>query len=69
MCGVAGIYAYSADAPPVDEHALLAVRDSIVARGPDDAGLWIGAGRNGSITANSMPVKSVAHCKPERSYW
>ncbi len=41
MCGVAGIYAYGADAPPVDERELLAVRDAMVARGPDDAGLWV----------------------------
>ena len=41
MCGVAGIYAYGADAPPVDERELLAVRDAMVGRGPDDAGLWI----------------------------
>ena len=41
MCGVAAIFAYGADAAPVDEAELLAIRDAMVARGPDDAGLWL----------------------------
>jgi asparagine synthase (glutamine-hydrolysing) len=41
MCGIAGQYAYSADAPPVDRAALLRTRDSMAARGPDGAGLWL----------------------------
>ena len=41
MCGVAGVFGYGADAPPVDERVLLAIRDAMVARGPDAAGLWI----------------------------
>jgi len=40
MCGIAGHYAYSSDAPPVDREALLRTRDSMTARGPDGAGLW-----------------------------
>ena len=41
MCGIAAIFAYSADAPPVDRDELLAIRDQMIARGPDGAGLWI----------------------------
>ena len=40
MCGIAGHYAYSSDAPPVDRSALLRTRDSMTARGPDGAGIW-----------------------------
>jgi asparagine synthase (glutamine-hydrolysing) len=40
MCGVAGIYAYSGSAPPVDRAELRAVRDHMAARGPDGFGEW-----------------------------
>jgi asparagine synthase (glutamine-hydrolysing) len=42
MCGFAAIYAYGADAPPVDEARLRRMHDAMVARGPDGAGFWIG---------------------------
>jgi asparagine synthase (glutamine-hydrolysing) len=41
MCGIAAIFSYSPDAPPVDRAELLAMRDHMTARGPDGAGLWI----------------------------
>ena len=40
MCGIAGHYAYSSDAPTVDREALLRTRDSMTSRGPDGAGVW-----------------------------
>ncbi len=40
MCGIAGHYAYSSDASPVDREALLRSRDSMAARGPDGTGMW-----------------------------
>ncbi|ARJ66562.1 asparagine synthase (glutamine-hydrolyzing) [Magnetospirillum sp. ME-1] len=41
MCGLAAILAYGAEAPPPDRAELLAVRDAMVPRGPDGAGLWL----------------------------
>lgn len=41
MCGIAAFFAYHADAPPVDERALLRVRDAMAPRGPDGDGLWL----------------------------
>ncbi len=41
MCGLAGIFAYRPDAPPVDGAELLAMRERMLARGPDGAGLWL----------------------------
>lgn len=40
MCGIAGIFSYhnGANRPDVDE--LIRIRDSMVSRGPDDAGIW-----------------------------
>ena len=40
MCGVAGVYAYSNSAAPVDRDELRAVRDHMAARGPDGSGEW-----------------------------
>jgi asparagine synthase (glutamine-hydrolysing) len=40
MCGIAGHFAYSSNAPRVDREALLRTRDSMTARGPDGAGIW-----------------------------
>ena len=48
MCGINLIFGYGADAPPVDETELFAVRESMMARGPDEAGVWrSGDGRLG----------------------
>lgn len=41
MCGIAGIFSYSRSAPPVDSTELLKIRDAMIKRGPDGAGLWI----------------------------
>ena len=41
MCGIAAIFAYRDGTPPVDEAELLAMREQMVARGPDGGGQWI----------------------------
>lgn len=41
MCGINGIFAYAAQAPLVDSAELKRVRDTMKARGPDGAGLWL----------------------------
>ena len=43
MCGFAGIFAYSNNAPPVLDAELLRIRDQMLHRGPDGEGLWISA--------------------------
>jgi len=40
MCGIAGIFAYHHAAPPLDRDELRAIRDHMVARGPDGLGEW-----------------------------
>jgi asparagine synthase (glutamine-hydrolysing) len=40
MCGIAGIYAYHYAALPVDRDELRAIRDHMLARGPDGHGEW-----------------------------
>ena len=41
MCGIAAIYRCRNDAPELDRGELEAMRDAMVARGPDSAGLWV----------------------------
>ncbi len=41
MCGIAGIYSYRESSPPVDREELLRIREAMIRRGPDGAGLWI----------------------------
>jgi len=41
MCGIAGIFSYSTSASKVDSEELLQIREAMVARGPDGAGLWV----------------------------
>jgi asparagine synthase (glutamine-hydrolysing) len=43
MCGINGIFAYGASAPPVRHDELIRVRDRMAARGPDGVGEWISA--------------------------
>ena len=45
MCGIAGIFAHSDSASPVDETELLKIREAMGARGPDGAGTWLSADR------------------------
>lgn len=41
MCGIAGIFGYDRRSAPVDRRELLAIRDAMIHRGPDSAGLWL----------------------------
>jgi asparagine synthase (glutamine-hydrolysing) len=43
MCGINGIFAYAADAPPVDAEELTRSRECMRSRGPDAASQWISA--------------------------
>ncbi len=40
MCGIALIFGYKSEAPPVDGEEILSIRDDMQRRGPDDAGIW-----------------------------
>ncbi|MEQ1662991.1 MAG: asparagine synthase (glutamine-hydrolyzing) [Thiobacillus sp.] len=56
MCGISGIFAYHDLAPPVDEGELLRVRDRMVARGPDAAGLWISDDRRVGLAHRRLAI-------------
>ena len=40
MCGIAGIYSYQVHSPPVDQAELMRIRERMISRGPDGAGIW-----------------------------
>lgn len=64
MCGIARIFDYSDQAPPVDSEELLRIRERMIKRGPDGAGLWIAPDHcnlNKSIKATFGPGTRVSH--------
>ncbi len=56
MCGVAGVYAYSSSAPPVDRAELRAVRDHMAARGPDGSGEWFSDDRRVGLAHRRLSI-------------
>jgi asparagine synthase (glutamine-hydrolysing) len=56
MCGIAGIYAYREPAPPVDQSELLRIREAMIHRGPDGAGLWISADRRIGLAHRRLSI-------------
>jgi asparagine synthase (glutamine-hydrolysing) len=41
MCGIAAIFAYHPDAPPIDPAQLSRMHDTLAPRGPDGEGKWV----------------------------
>jgi len=56
MCGIAGIFAYRDSAPPVDQGELLRMREAMVKRGPDGAGLWLSADKRVGLAHRRLSI-------------
>ena len=56
MCGIAGHFAWSAAAPPVDRDALVRTRDSMAPRGPDGQGIWLDAARRVGLAHRRLAI-------------
>jgi asparagine synthase (glutamine-hydrolysing) len=56
MCGIAGVVAYGDQAPPVSREELLRVREAMVSRGPDGAGLWIAADARAGLAHRRLSI-------------
>ncbi len=56
MCGIGGIFSYRAQASPVDAAALIRIRDHMVRRGPDGAGLWISSDRRVGLAHRRLAI-------------
>ncbi len=46
MCGITGILSFSPDSWPVDKKTLIQMRDTMIHRGPDGAGVWLSKNAN-----------------------
>jgi asparagine synthase (glutamine-hydrolysing) len=66
VSGLAGIFQYRTEALPVNQAELLRIRESMVFRGPDGAGLWlahdlgIGLAHRRSIEQRNITVSPVS---------
>lgn len=56
MCGIAGLFACGAGAPPVAGDALLAMREQMARRGPDGAGLWMDEDRRVGFAQRRLSI-------------
>ena len=56
MCGIATIFAYRDHAPPVDQAELLRIREAMLTRGPDGAGLWISGDRRLGLAHRRLAI-------------
>lgn len=56
MCGITGIFSYSADAPPVDQSALQPAHAALAARGPDGDGIWISDDRRTGFAHRRLSI-------------
>ena len=56
MCGIAGFWSGGPDAPRLDEQGLRKVRDRMVDRGPDGAGLWISEDRRVALAHRRLSI-------------
>jgi len=60
MCGLAAILSYGTDAPPVDPDELLAIREAMIARGPDGAGLWMSPERRVGLAHRRLSLLDLS---------
>src|SRR6266404_744453 len=61
MCGIAAIFGYGVDAPPVDCSELIAIRDRMVHRGPDGEGLWISEDRRVGLAHRRLTIVDLTY--------
>ena len=56
MCGIAAIFSYAANAPPIDHEELYHIREAMEARGPDGAGLWVSANKRVGLAHRRLSI-------------
>lgn len=74
MCGIAGIYHYGNDRQVV-AGVLLAMRDAMIHRGPDGAGIWISSDRKAGLAHRRLSIIDLQEtaaqpmCNEDGSLW
>jgi asparagine synthase (glutamine-hydrolysing) len=59
MCGINAIFAYDSNAPSVSQEELLTVRDAMIARGPDGAGLWLSSDKRVGLGHRRLAIIDI----------
>lgn len=60
MCGIAGIFGYGKDSPPVCGDELLRVREAMASRGPDGAGLFVSDDRRIGLAHRRLSILDLS---------
>ena len=75
MCGIAGIYSYQEQSPPVNQAELMRIREQMVNRGPDGAGVWfsddqrVGLAHRRLAIIDISPAGAQPMLDPETGNW
>ncbi|MGH9419476.1 MAG: asparagine synthase (glutamine-hydrolyzing), partial [Thermoanaerobaculia bacterium] len=56
MCGIAALFAYGNDAPPVDAGEIEAITERMRPRGPDAGGTWISPDSRVALGARRLAI-------------
>lgn len=56
MCGIAGIFSYSPYGNPIDRDELFNIRESMIHRGPDGAGIWMSESRDVGLAHRRLSI-------------
>ena len=56
MCGIAAIFSYATNAPPVEHEELYRIREAMAVRGPDGAGLWVSANKRVGLAHRRLSI-------------
>lgn len=65
MSGIVTIFGYRPSAPEVDPGELVAIRESMVSRGPDDARAWYSRDRRIAVGHRRLAIPDLASAEPE----
>lgn len=75
MCGINGLVRLNAEAGPIDLGELLACREAMARRGPDDAGEWFSAGGRAALAHRRLSILDLSAAghqpmsSPDGRYW
>ena len=56
MCGIAGIFPFHPEAPPLDPEELHRIREAMAHRGPDGAGTWIASDHSVALAHRRLSI-------------
>ena len=75
MCGFCGVYNYSGAQPVISSELIISMRDTMVHRGPDDAGIYISPDRNLGLGFRRLSIIDLSEhghqpmCNEDGSIW